>query len=89
MTAASGALPNFDSLVWPRNMPDWMRSEIEPAELEELPMMAKAAEIAGFGENGSGRLSGPIHQEAGVQPSCVWIVSQQNLCLNFDLVALT
>jgi hypothetical protein len=31
-----------------------MGREIEPAKLEELTMVAKAAKIAGLGENGQG-----------------------------------
>ena len=63
-----------------------MGREIEPAELEELAMMAKAAQIAGLGENGQGDEGSDTRELA--QPGRIWIVEQESLGLGFDLVAL-
>lgn len=63
-----------------------MRGEIEAAELQELPMVAEAALIAGFGEDGQGidrADSGEL-----TQPRCIRVVGQKYLGLGLDLVAL-
>ena len=83
----SRALPNFESLVWPRILAGLLSGEIEAAELQELAMMAEAAQVAGFGKDGHCIDRTDAWDLA--QALVVGVLAEQVVGLSLDLVALT